>query len=790
MQAQALRRIIGFNLMGAGIFLLYGAAARRGAAAGFAGDPVPHALVITGVVVAFSATALAVALVLRLADADPRGPGEGRRAVSADWLLVLLLMLPVMGVLAIVAAGEARAEPIALGTIAAACLVAALTVGRILAAGQPLSLALAGLAPPLGLGLRADGPSAVLLTVSAVVMAAVGLYAAAGFRRAERRGRRGRAQAVRVLVPAAVAVERAQRRRHRPRPVQPLRRAGAAHLRRRAAGLPRRPGRDAGGGAALPHVRAARLHALSARHGDPLCRVRHAGHRVPRRRDPARPRHDAGAGGDDGGLLAKAALVPLHLWLPPAHSGAPPAASAVLSALVVKAPFFLLLRLWFEVAPGAVTLPAGQLLGGLGGVAVLLCGVLALRQVRLKLLIAYSTAAQIGYLFLVFALRGAAPPRPGRRWRRREPCCSSPRTPSPRRRCSWPPASIAATYGHDRIAGLDGFGRVLPVSALALALGGLSLIGLPPSGGFNAKWLLMGGAVARGHWAIAVVILAGGLLAAGYVLPLIRRALAPAGEKPAQPPGPTPRELPALALALAAISLGLMPLQPLAFLAIGHGAPEWRRHERHRPPALRHASSFRCCWPRRGCCWPGFRARAIDALGFAPLPGLLCALFGQRGEPFDLIPALRTVLRLDDSGAILLGGAALLWSAAGFYAAATMRRDERARRFRRLVAADAGRQPRRLHRRRRRGLLSRLRLVSLAAYGLIAHDRHAAREPRRLRLHGARAARRGVPAARPSSCWRPEPRASIRSSPMRSAALPGSAAGAAGSSPCWCSASA
>jgi multicomponent Na+:H+ antiporter subunit C len=79
MQAQALRRILGFNLMGAGIFLLYGAAARRGAAAGFAGDPVPHALIITGVVVAFSATALAVALVLRIADAarEEQAKGDG-----------------------------------------------------------------------------------------------------------------------------------------------------------------------------------------------------------------------------------------------------------------------------------------------------------------------------------------------------------------------------------------------------------------------------------------------------------------------------------------------------------------------------------------------------------------------------------------------------------------------------------------------------------------------------------------------------------------------------------------
>jgi len=61
-----LRQIVGFNILGAGIFLVYGTVARRGAAAGFGGDPVPQAMVITGIVVAFSATALAVALARRL----------------------------------------------------------------------------------------------------------------------------------------------------------------------------------------------------------------------------------------------------------------------------------------------------------------------------------------------------------------------------------------------------------------------------------------------------------------------------------------------------------------------------------------------------------------------------------------------------------------------------------------------------------------------------------------------------------------------------------------------------
>ena len=63
---QPLRKIVAFNLGGSGVFLLFGAVARKGAAAGFGGDPVPQAMVITGVVVAFSATALAVGLLLRL----------------------------------------------------------------------------------------------------------------------------------------------------------------------------------------------------------------------------------------------------------------------------------------------------------------------------------------------------------------------------------------------------------------------------------------------------------------------------------------------------------------------------------------------------------------------------------------------------------------------------------------------------------------------------------------------------------------------------------------------------
>ena len=87
---EPLRKILAFNVMGSGVFLVFGIVARKGAAAGLPSDPVPQAMVITGIVVAFAASALAVALVLRLfgetsratlsPDGGTKPPGEGADA--------------------------------------------------------------------------------------------------------------------------------------------------------------------------------------------------------------------------------------------------------------------------------------------------------------------------------------------------------------------------------------------------------------------------------------------------------------------------------------------------------------------------------------------------------------------------------------------------------------------------------------------------------------------------------------------------------------------------------------
>jgi formate hydrogenlyase subunit 3/multisubunit Na+/H+ antiporter MnhD subunit len=269
------------------------------------------------------------------------------------------------------------------------------------------------------------------------------------------------------------------------------------------------------------------------------------------------------------GLLLKTALFPLHFWLPPAHASAPTPVSALLSALVVKASFYILLRLWLEVFP-APGVAFAQLLGLLGAAAVLWGGVQALRQTRLKLLIAYSTVAQLGYLFLAFPLATVIA------WKGMLFLLLS--HALAKAAMFMAAGNILRFQGHDRIADLDRVAQRLPLTLTTFALAGVSSMGLPPSGGFIAKWLLLDAALRTGQWWWALVLILGGLLAAAYVFKVIGYSFTQA-EVPRYPRAvPKAMEWPALALALAAIGMGLIAPWPLALMDIGlpfgGGGPE------------------------------------------------------------------------------------------------------------------------------------------------------------------------------------------------------------------------
>lgn len=274
------------------------------------------------------------------------------------------------------------------------------------------------------------------------------------------------------------------------------------------------------------------------------------------------------------GLCIKTALFPLHAWLPPAHASAPPPASALLSGLVVKASFYILVRLWLQVLPIAVPGKALGLIGVLGAAAVLWGSVLALVQRSLKLLIAYSTVAQLGYLFLLFPLLTDGGSPAAGAWN--EAAWSGGIYQALAHACAKAAMFLAAgsmihASGSDALAALDGISHRLPLSFTAFGLGGLTMAGLPPSGGFIAKWLLLTAAFETGQWVWAVVIAGGGLLAAAYVYRVLRHAFGRTEEVPAPIAVPRRMELAALGLALVAVALGVGATRPLELLGVGAG---------------------------------------------------------------------------------------------------------------------------------------------------------------------------------------------------------------------------
>src|SRR5690606_1284323 len=210
-----------------------------------------------------------------------------------------------------------------------------------------------------------------------------------------------------------------------------------------------------------------------------------------------------------GGLLVKSAVFPLHGWLPSAHASAPGPVSAVLSALVVKASIYVLYRLWFETLPSIPHAPAGTVLAAMGAGAVLYGSIMALRQQHLKRLVAYSTVAQLGYLMLPFDLPSDVA------W---QAAVSQMLTHGIAKAAMFlAAANLVRGLGSDELNRLPGADQLMPVSVFAFGLAGVSLMGLPPSGGFLAKWHLLEAAWPLGAWHWVIVVLLGSLLAAAYL---------------------------------------------------------------------------------------------------------------------------------------------------------------------------------------------------------------------------------------------------------------------------------
>jgi formate hydrogenlyase subunit 3/multisubunit Na+/H+ antiporter MnhD subunit len=262
------------------------------------------------------------------------------------------------------------------------------------------------------------------------------------------------------------------------------------------------------------------------------------------------------------GLLLKIALFPLHFWLPQAHANAPTPVSAILSALVVKASLYVLIKFWFEVLSESTTFGASQVLGCLGAAAIIYGSWKAYRATQLKVLIAYSTVAQLGYIFLLFPLSehainsssfSGSASQAAIYFIVAHACAKAAMFLSA--------GNLILSQGSGEVAQLKGVVTRDPLNVLVFAIAGVSLIGLPPSAGFIAKWLLLTTSIESGQWWWAVIVLTGGLLAAMYLFKILSLAFdnepLDSGAVQREPRALSSRVLTAAALVLALITLAL-----------------------------------------------------------------------------------------------------------------------------------------------------------------------------------------------------------------------------------------
>ncbi len=216
--------------------------------------------------------------------------------------------------------------------------------------------------------------------------------------------------------------------------------------------------------------------------------------------------------------IGKAALMPMHRWLPAAMVAPTPVSALLHAVAVVKAGVFSVVKvIVYTFGPlSLVKFGQGSWLIYMAGATILIASFIALFQDNLKRRLAYSTVSQLSYIIIAAALLS--------------------------------PISIMAAALHiaahafgkitlffaagaiytaahkTEVSELDGIGRRMPFTMAAFTIGTMSMIGLPPTAGFISKWYLLGAAWETESSFVVVVIVLSTLLNAGYFLPIVYRA--------------------------------------------------------------------------------------------------------------------------------------------------------------------------------------------------------------------------------------------------------------------------
>jgi multicomponent Na+:H+ antiporter subunit D len=216
--------------------------------------------------------------------------------------------------------------------------------------------------------------------------------------------------------------------------------------------------------------------------------------------------------------IGKAAVMPMHFWLPAAMVAPTPVSALLHAVAVVKAGVFTILKVTVMIF-GVDTLSSqGQSmwLTAVAGTTILLASLIALRQDNLKRLLAYSTVGQLSYVILGVAILtpisvvGAAMHLVAHAISKITLFFAA--------------GSIYTAAHLTEVRELDGIGRRMPWTMGAFTIGALAMIGIPPTAGFLGKWFILTGAMETTNWLAVAVVVLSTLLNAGYFLPIVFRA--------------------------------------------------------------------------------------------------------------------------------------------------------------------------------------------------------------------------------------------------------------------------
>jgi multicomponent Na+:H+ antiporter subunit D len=262
------------------------------------------------------------------------------------------------------------------------------------------------------------------------------------------------------------------------------------------------------------------------------------------------------------GFGVKAALVPLHGWLPQAMVAPAPVSALLHAVAVVKAGAFAILRVVYEVfgVEFAATLGVLTPLAAAAALTIVYGSWRALAQDELKRRLAYSTVSQVSYIVLGAAVLGPVSTIGA--------VVHLVHQGLMKITLFFGAGNYAETLGVHHVGEMDGIGRRMPLTTAAFTIGALGMIGVPPVAGFVSKLYLGAGAAQAGQWWVIGVLAVSSLLNAMYFLPILHRAWF----RPAR--GPWPEEhgrgldakpmllVPVLLTALFSLGVGVLAAMP------------------------------------------------------------------------------------------------------------------------------------------------------------------------------------------------------------------------------------